>query len=427
MPRVIHLNDIPRIELSASHLLAGPSELIADGGVVVENSRITYVGPEAEMPRIQGATRLEFEHESLLPGLIDMHVHPMGWHGDTWDERHLWVGIDRDVQIFRAAVTLRSWLHAGYTTVRDVAVPGPSIPLKEAVRTGVIEGPRMVIGVAAIGQTGGHADSLVYPYQWQQDRWTKEGATSRFPAEQWLDYGGGAKGLMIDGPDSCVRAVRSVIRQGADFIKIFLDHLFVETETEFSDSELSALVNEAHRQGKHVAAHVTTAAAMRRAIAFGVDTIEHGTNDVSDADLTQLAESTSTLVPTSAAMYWFLETAPQSERAPVEAMLADSRELTRRALAVGAQVVAGSSMGAFDTHRGGFGIDLVILVESGMEPLDAIRAQTLDAARICGLDSEIGSLEVGKLGDMIVVPGDMFEEVSLLLDPGPSTVFTSMP
>jgi imidazolonepropionase-like amidohydrolase len=108
-------------------------------------------------------------------------------------------------------------------------------------------------------------------------------------------------------------------------------------------------------------------------------------------------------------------------------MLADSRELTRRALAAGARVVTGSSLGAFDSHRGGYAIDMVILVESGMSPLQAIRAQTIDAAMLCGLDSEIGSLEVGKLGDMIVVPGDAFEDVRLFLEPGPSTTFTSMP
>jgi imidazolonepropionase-like amidohydrolase len=426
-----HVRQGEQFVLKADRIFAATGHpAIENGVIIIADRRIAYLGPSDNAPVLDRAVPLSFGDSTILPGLIDMHAHPMGWAGSVWDEHRLWLGADRNLRVFRAAANLRHWLSAGYTTIRDMAVPGPSIALKQAVESAVIEGPRMVIGIIALGQTGGHADSLPFPYEWQRDRWIRPGAQTMFPAGNWVDYGGGAKGLMVDGVDSCRKAVRAILRQGADFIKLFLDHLGDEDMLEFSDDEIRVVVDESHRRGLHVAAHTISAAAVRRALRFGIDTIEHGSPLLEDSDFDELATSSSTLVPGLANAYWLM----QEERSAVQDAVGDlrdayepGRQMIARAIRAGVKIAPGSGIGAFDRGRGGYAVDLELLVELGMTPELALEAQTRVAARACKMDDQLGTLEVGKLADMIVVRGNPLEDIALMRTPGPSEVFTTMP
>lgn len=439
---ITHLAGRGPLVVRAERIFTGAGDApIHDGAVVVIDKRIRYVGPATQAPRPAGANDLRYPGATLLPGLFDMHAHVMGWGGDYWDEYKIWLGPERKLHVLRAAESAAHWLAAGYTTVRDMAVPNPTIPLRQAIRSGVIEGPRIIAGIAALSQTGGHADSFAFPIEWERD-WTRDGAPSLTPSSDWVKYGGGSKGLMVDGVEGCRRAVRALRREGADYIKLFLDHLsdFYNkmgasadqvtpgNALEFSDAEIDAIVDEAHRRGMHVAAHCASAAGMRRGIERGLDTLEHGI--AFDDDIYRLMAARGiTLVPTignALNVFWPpLEQLSTEQRAQKLAENQERLDRIRTAIRLGVTVIPGSGIGAWARGRGMYAKELEGLVELGMTPQQAVESHTRVAAKVCRLDRDLGTLEVGKLADMIVVGGDPLSDIALMRVPGPKAVFTT--
>lgn len=401
-PDIVHASRVDQLVIEAGRLigLCGGGE-IRDGVLVAERGRITYVGDRSRQPEIEdGAVLIDASRDTVLPGLIDAHVHIQG--NDTWDEARQFVSEVPRLNVLRSAQDAAAALYAGFTTVRDMGVPGPIEAVKRAIAHGVVDGPRIVNSVAAIGQTGGHADVSMFPEEWACE-------ISPFVER------GGPKGMMVDGPDACRVAIRSVIRQGADVIKLFLTHsLFTdapETEhpLEFSDEELNILVTEAHRRGKIVAAHAESVESTRRAAVFGVDTIEHGMRIPVVDILEEMARRKTILVPTLSCARLVGDDGERWGFAPEECRISaeqvtERQEVVRVARRLGVPIAAGTSFGMIG--RGKNLMELRLLMETGMTEWEAIVSATEVAARACGLGDRLGVICPNMLADLLVVQDD---------------------
>lgn len=415
---VVRLAGQPPLVIAAARVIDGTGRSpIADAAVVVEDRRVTYVGSAAEAPNPPGAQRITHAGKSILPGLIDAHLHLTG--DTTSDVYRRFLTPEQPYRVIKAGMHAATMLAAGFTTVRDIGLPGPGLALREAVRDGLIEGPRILTAVAALGQTGGHADWHVFPYAWVKD--------GPFP-----------RGLMVDGPDACRRAVRLVLREGADLVKLFLESGGVtntpedlHAAPEFTDEELKAIIEEAHRRGVRVAAHAKSASVIRRAVEFGVDTIEHGDLAPTDRDVFELmAERNVVLVPTLSLYFWVSTEGERwgifkGGRDAAARLLPARQAMVRAAVKDGVKIAVGTDTG----HSMGLGRnakELELLVDAGLSPMAALHAATRTAAEALGLADELGTIEPGKLADLIVVEGDPLNDITELLKPGnPLAVYSS--
>ncbi|HEX5720629.1 MAG TPA: amidohydrolase family protein [Thermoanaerobaculia bacterium] len=355
---------------------------LSDGVVVVEGNLIKAVGqrldvdPEAEVIDLAQAT--------LLPGLIDAHSHLLASGASEYATMLL-----TKSQAYRAlegAANARRTLLGGFTTVRDVENEGSGyadVALRDAIRRGLVEGPRMLVatrGIAAIGQ---------YP---------PFGVSSDLP-----DFPRGAQ--MVSGLEESRRAVREQIGNGADLIKVYADWEYPTLTVD----ELRVIVEEAHKAGRRVAAHAGTVPGIRNALEAGVDSIEHGTG-ADRATLELIKEKGVWLVPTLGPVVNGLNAENERAREYFKEELRGVRAMVRTAKDVGVKIACGYDAGD-EAVQGTNAREIVALHEAGLSNLEAVRAATLTAAELLGLQDEIGSLEPGKRADMIAVSGDPLVDI----------------
>jgi len=357
--------------------------------VLIEGDRIAAVGTDLAIP--PGVEVVDLGSATLLPGLIDCHTHL------TTTYRFLVYGGPMHDAV-TAHVHARETLEAGFTTVRDLwSKDFIDVALRDAINRGEVAGPRMLVATLAIGSTGGHNED-------------EQGLS---PTLRFTDFAG-----IADGVDGVRKLVRFEIKYGADVIKIMAtegggegDNLV--NETQYTLEEMRAIVEEAHRYGKKVAAHAHGADGIKVATRAGVDSIEHGTF-VDDEGIRLMKERGTWLVPTGAVEELdekeLAEHPERRERA--ELFSRASREGFHRALAVGLKIAMGSDASVLP--HGQNAREIVWLARNGMAPIDAIRAATMRAAELIGWEDRVGAVAPGKFADMIAVSGDPLEDITEL-------------
>jgi imidazolonepropionase-like amidohydrolase len=370
--------------------------------VVVAGDRIVGVEPEARLPA--DLPRIDLAGHTLLPGLIDAHVHLLGQR--SMDNREM-TFVGEGLRAARATADLGRLLQAGITTVRDCG-SYTALALKTAVAEGSVPGPRIVACGRFIERTGGADDAPFMPLASAQE-------------------GGPWGPRLADGVAEVRKAVREQLRAGADWIKTCTTGAVTTQEgsrpdlLEWSDEELFALVDEAHRLGARVAVHAHALAGIRHAIAAGADTIEHGTY-LDDETAREMADRGMYLVPTLFVLNALVTRG--AEFGTPEWVLVKAREvMTARRASMEAALRHGVPI-AMGTDCGGQALlphgrnaeELALLVATGMSAADAVVAGTLGAARCIGLDGEIGSIEPGKAADLIAVAGDPLQDVGVVRD-----------
>ena len=358
--------------------------------VLVEGERIQAVGTDLPVP--EGYELIDLGDATLLPGLIDCHTHI------TTTYRFLLYGGPMNDAV-TAHVHARETLEAGFTTVRDLwAKDFIDVALRDAINRGEIAGPRMLVATLAIGSTGGHNEDVL-------------GLSPTVSI-------GGQSGI-ADGVDAVRKLARYEIKYGADVIKIMAteggsegDNLV--NETQFTLEEMKAIVEEAHRYGKKVAAHAHGADGIKTATRAGVDSIEHGTF-LDDEGARLMKERGTWLVPTGAVE----EMPPEKElaehperRERAELFARGSREAMRRAVAAGLKIAMGSDSSVLP--HGQNAREISWLAKNGLGPLEAIRAATVRAAELLGWQDRVGTVAPGKFADLVAVRGNPLEDVTLL-------------
>lgn len=376
---------------------AGP---VPKATVIIEDGRIARLGADLEVPR--DAEVIDAEGRTVMPGLIDTHVHLMA-RPATLQENVL---TPPSLRLFQAARNALDTLDAGITTVRDAG--GLPRGFKLALERGLMPGPRVRISVGALSQTGGHGDSTM-----------PSGARMRRSmGPEWPE-------TLVDGVDEVRKATRALLRAGADFIKLcstggVMSPSDEPDATQFTPEEISVMVYEARAAGKTCMAHAQGARGIMNALVAGVESIEHGIW-LTDEVLEEMKRQNAFLVPTLVAPLWVIRRAekdpnsilPQALRKAKE-VVEDHKASFRRAVAAGVRIAMGTDSGV--GHHGTNAEELERMVEGGLSPMQAIVATTKTASECIHMDGEIGTLEPGKLADLLVVEGDPLADIRVLQD-----------
>jgi len=368
--------------------------LVSPGVLVAADGKILGVGPQASIP--PGAETVDLGDATLLPGFIDAHTHLSGEYIEDWRQGfldHLRKTVAE--QALDATENLRNTLMAGFTTCRDLGgADFIDVGLRNAVRDGKIVGPRMLVATHAIGATGGHCDSGGIRYGLIKETGIEQG--------------------VANGAEAVRNAVRFNVKYGADVIKTCATggvlSLTDDVDTpQLTQAELDALVDEAHALRRKTAAHAHGATGAKRAIRAGIDSIEHGTF-LDDEALEMMRARGTYYIPTLMAPSWLgqqLEKGvymPPEIAAKVRAAVAGIDATFRKALAQGVRIGLGTDAGVYPHGRNAG--EFALMVKLGMPPVSALKAGTLVDAELLGVADRLGSLEKGKIADVVAVPGD---------------------
>jgi imidazolonepropionase-like amidohydrolase len=373
--------------------------VVSPGVVVVAGGRIQAVG--GAIPK--GADLLDLGDATILPGLIDAHTHLTGEATDDWKQGVL-DSVQKPIpeQALESAVHARKALMAGFTTCRDVGSSDLlDVGLRNAIRSGAAAGPRMLVAVNGIGATGGHCDP-----------------TGGFRAGLFGREPGFTLGV-ADGADAVRAAVRFNVKNGADVIKTCATggvlSLADDVDTpQLTQAELDALVDEAHALRRRTAAHAHGAEGAKRAIRAGIDSIEHG-SFLDDEALDLMRSRGTYLVPTLMAHVGIRERLARAAYLPPsiaeKARAASARvsDTFRRALSRGVKVAFGTDAAVYPHGRNAE--EFALMVELGMSPADALRAATSANADLLGIAADLGTIEAGKIADLVAVPGNPLADV----------------
>ncbi len=371
--------------------------------ILIEHGKIIQVGSGLAIPA--GATLIDLKEATLIPGLIDVHTHLLSRSQKIGSQNQNYIlqltTKSNEYRVLEGAANAKAILEAGFTAVRDLGSEGSGyadVALRDGIYAGLVEGPRMEVAARAIAATGGY-----FPYRL---------------SPQMADLPRGAQ--LITGNDEARRAVREQIYNGADVIKVYADFLDVASPntTNFNHptltvDEMRTIVEEAHKGGHRVAAHATTREGARNAVEAGVDSIEHGTA-VDHETLVLMAKRGVYLVPTSAAQFGSLETSKGLERDRLDLRFEAFRQELADARQLHVKIATGYDASDAD-KQGKNANELLMLLKLGFTPQEVLRSATTVGAELMGMREMIGSLEAGKLADLIAVEGDPLHDVAALL------------
>jgi len=385
-----------RVVIKAAHLLdVKAGQMLHDQAITLEGDKIVSIGPAASA-NTANATIIDLSKATVLPGLIDAHTHltsdpnSFGYEG---------LGISTPREALIGAKNARITLNAGFTTVRNVGAGGYSdVALRDAINAGDIPGPRMLVSGPPLGITGGHCDENLLPFEYH---YSAEG--------------------VADGIAAVQHKVREVIKYGADVIKIcatggVLSKGDDPNASQYTLEEMKAIVAEAHRLGRKVAAHAHGAQGVEWASEAGVDSIEHG-HLMDDAAIAVLKKNGTYLVPTLYLVDWHRENAgtrkmPDFMVKKLEMVSETSDKVLKRAFDAGVKIAFGTDAAVYP--HGLNAHEFAVYVRLGMTPLQAIRTSTVNAADLLGWSDKVGGIEPGKWADIIAVDGDPLADVTTL-------------
>jgi imidazolonepropionase-like amidohydrolase len=391
-----------RTIVHAGRLIDGIGRTARDNvSIIIEGDRIVDVVAGAERPGDKDEV-IDLSGHTVMPGLMDMHVH-------LTDELTRTAYIEEFTLnppdlAFRAAANARKTLLAGFTTVRNVGDDGmTAASLRHAIAAGYVVGPRIYSAGKAIATTGGHAD----------------------PTTGWCDRLQGDPGPragVINGADEARKAVRQRYKDGADLIKItatagVLSVARSGDNPQFTDAELEAIIETAKDYGFTVAAHAHGAAGMLRAVRAGVSSIEHGTY-MNDEIMSLMKKKGTYLVPTLVAGETVAMRAkeegflPALVRPKAERIGAQIQDTFANAYKAGVPIAFGTDSGV--SVHGENAHEFELMVGAGMPPMEAIKAATLHGAKLMRIDNELGTVEKGKIADLVAVEGDPLQNIALL-------------
>ena len=393
------------IALKAARLFDGKAKaLVANGVVLVQGNKIVEAGSNLPIPA--DAQVIDLGDATLSPGFMDAHTHLTLDYSGNFDRLRL-----RELQLnvsehaIKATTYARATVEAGFTTVRDVGsrFVGSSefvdVALRNSINSGVVVGPRMLVATYGVGSTGGHFDN------------TNGFRDKLFGPEPDFHEG------IADGPDQIRKAVRFEIKNGADVIKAAVSggvlSLADEVDTpQFTPDEMKALVDETHRLRKKLTVHCHGDQAAREAIEAGVDSIDHG-SFLKPETLTLMKNKGTFLVPTLMATEWImarLDSYPPPLQEKAKAAGAARTEMFRNAVKIGVKVGFGTDAAVFP--HGQNAKEFKLMVDLGMTPMDALRSATSLNAELFGVAAKLGTLEKGKLADVIAMPGDPTADIT---------------
>jgi imidazolonepropionase-like amidohydrolase len=393
IPLVTHAQ--PTTLLHAARLLdVETGRVVTPGEVLVRGDRIVETGPAVARPT--GAQIIDIGDCTLLPGLIDAHVH-LFLHPGAEDLQTVEESVPQ--RTISALLAARDDLMAGFTAERDMGTEGAGsadTAVRNAINAGKIPGPRMRISGNAIDILGGHEDA------------------NRFNPEQHVL----PNATQANSVPELITVIREQFKEGADFIKMYetgRDSVAggkFSTPYQFSEAELTAAVQEAARVGKHVAVHATGEPGTLYAARAGVVSIDHA-NQLSEETMRLMREKGIYAVPTFTIVEYFRDHAANAAAAAREdeTLKLHAAEF-RKQIAAGVQFAMGSDVGPFP--HGTQGREFQLMVQYGMQPLAAIQAGTVNAARLLGWGDRIGALKPGYLADVVAVPGNPLEDITAL-------------
>lgn len=363
--------------------------------IVVEGEKIVSVGPASSVKPAAGDRTIDLPNATVMPGLIDAHTHLTFNPQFGYDQ--LAISVPREALI--GAHNARITLEAGITTVRNVAADGyADVALRDAINAGDVPGPRMLVSGPPLSITGGHCDNDLLPYEYHA---TADG--------------------VADGIEAVQHKVREVIKYGADLIKVcatggVLSRGDDPNASQYTLEEMKAIVADAHRLGRKVAAHAHGAQGVIWASEAGVDSVEHG-HLMNDAAIATLKKNGTYLVPTLYLVDWHREHAaeanlPEFVKAKMELVSKMSKGNIKKAIEAGVKIGMGTDAAVYP--HGLNAHELAVYVSLGMSPLQAIQTATINDADLLGWPDKVGTLDPGKWADIIAVAGDPLHDVTTL-------------
>ena len=383
--------------IRAGHVLdVRTGQLHANQAIVIEGDKIVQIAPSGEVTAGSGDTTIDLPNATVLPGLIDMHTHltfdltSLGYQG---------LAISTAREALHGARNAKRTLEAGFTTVRNVGARDyADIALRDAINEGDVIGPRIVASGPALGITGGHCDDNLLPFAFHHQ-------------------GDG----VADGVEAVQHRVREVIKYGADVIKIcatggVLSKGDDPNASQFTLEEMKAIVADAHRLGRKVAAHAHGAEGVRWASEAGVDSIEHG-HLMDDAAIATLKKNGTYLVPTLFLTEYMLahldhSDVPEYSKQKMRWIANAAQQNVKKAFDAGVKVAFGTDAAVYP-HGLNAG-EFHVYVKLGMTPLAAIQTATINAADLLGWKDKVGALEPGKWADVVAVDSDPTKDVTIL-------------
>ena len=386
---------LPRTLLRAGHILdvktgAEPG----DQTIIVQGETIVGIAATSATPKQSTDTEIDLKPYTLMPGLIDVHTHlTSATNFDPFFEVTMTPAKEAIIGVENARVTLE----AGFTTVRNVGAGGyTDVALRDEIDAGHIPGPHMQVSGPPLGITGGHCDDNLLPYQYHV---TAEGVADGIPAVQ--------------------QKVRQNIKYGADLIKIcatggVLSKGDDPQASQYTLEEMQAIVADAHRLGRKVAAHAHGAQGILWASEAGVDSIEHGSY-LDDAGIAMMKKHGTYFVPTAYLIDWNIQNAklPAFYEKKMHDVSQVEKANAKRAIAAGVKVALGTDAAVYPHGLNAHEVD-VYVNQFGMKPLTAIQTGTINAADLMGWTDKVGTLEAGKWADIIAVSGDPLQDVKVL-------------